>query len=1278
MTGSLNSASDAETLAVLKNTVDIIPGFIYEYVRLPDGTNHLPYVSRGVEKLMGISLDDLKDDASIIWSLVIDEDRELFENSVEMAICQQTVWRLTWRIRTPQGELKWLRGESTKIEAKEDGSFTNNGVVVDVSNEMELAHEVKAARRRSELAVQTLKEITDLVPGFVYKYRHYPETDHCFFSYISEGSDDLLGIPAEELRRDADCMWRLFHPDDQDRVLNELKKNMKNKAPWCMSWRLTTTTGVKKWVRDESTPAKPLNDGGFEWVGILQDITREKNAELAAARARHMLAEVNNLIPGCVYIYRHYTNGRCYFPYVSKGVEELMGVKAELLKEDASHMWNLYPKEDQELVLAAMHTNIKSGKPWRLHWRIITPQGQLKWVRCEATPPQPKPDGSFEWIGVIQDVTSEKKAEESAAHAQRMLDEVNNVIPGCVYLLKQPVEGERTFVYLSHGAVEMFGLPMEVMRKDVGFLYDLTVPEDLARLKEGRMKSLENKSSWHIVWRIKRPTGEVRWIRCDTKPYRKDDDGSTLWAGVLIDITDERRLQEEAAQAKKMLAEVNNVIPGCVYLVKQPKEGERFLLYLSKGAAEMFGLPMEAMQSDLNFLYDVTYPEDLPRMRTTRHEALQKNLAWHHVWRIQRPSGEVRWIRCDTKPYRTEDDGGMLWAGVFVDVTEERSQQEAAAHAKRMLSEVNNVIPGCVYLVRQIKDGDRVCIYLSQGAEDMFGLPLEKMQQDMNFLFDVSHPDDLDRMKTTRLDALARSVPWHHVWRVKHPSGDIRWIRCDTKPYRKEDDGNELWAGVFIDVTEERKLQEELTLARIQAEESSHAKSDFLSNVSHEMRTPLNGILGYTQLLLHELQLEGQAANNLESIQKCGDHLLSVINKVLDMAKIESGRLQLDLQSTALFRTLDEVITIISPLAESKGLVFNVDIDEELPAYILTDGSRLRQILINILNNSVKFTDRGSVSLKVHTEGDNLILNVSDTGPGMSQEDLERIFEPFTRLNQSRHKEGTGLGLTITQRLTRALGGKLSADSKLGKGSVFTVNLPFEETAAVEENEDNSGFELHPLPPDVHAHILIVDDKAYNRDVVKQWLIKAHFEISEAENGQEALDVLRQTDVSLVLMDLRMPVMSGYQCAQQIREDPKLQHLPLVALSASVFPGDVKKVLMSGFDAYLAKPCNLNQLFNKIYELLGLQSDHYVTNKRAPSSTSQSTSSHSSHNRVQQKSLPQSDIEHMEELSALGDIEGLNNLLNKLSIRPEYSHQVTQLQHCLQQLDMDAFLKSLH
>ncbi len=869
---SLEATGDADTLALLKKITNIIPGFIYEYQQRPDGSHHLSYISQGVERLMGISLDDLKEDASAVWSLAIDEDRELFENSVDMAVAHQTTWKLTWRIRTPQGQLKWLRGESTKIVPMKGGGYTNNGIVVDVTNEMELAHEVKAARRRSEAATRTLKEITDLLPGFVYKYRHFP-------------------------------------------------------------------------------------------------------------------------------------NGRCYFSYISRGVEELMELQAAELRKDASIMWRHFHDDDRGPVLAELNRNIKERTPWSLHWRINTPSGKLKWIRSESTAARPLADGSFEWIGILLDVTQEKEAEKSAASAKRMLAEVNNVIPGCVYLLRQPLEGQRSFNYISQGAVEMFGLPLEAMQRDVGFLYELTVPEDLERLKQGRQESLKNKTPWHIVWRIRRPDGTIHWIRCDTKPYRTDDDGSTLWAGVLVDIT------------------------------------------------------------------------------------------------------------------------------------------------------------------------------------------------------------------------------------------------------------------------EERKLQEALSESRIQAEESSHAKSDFLSNVSHEMRTPLNGILGYTQLLLHELQLEDQPARNLEAIQKCGDHLLSVINKVLDMAKIESGRLQLDLQSTALYRTLDEVITIITPLAESKGLSFNVNIAEDLPAFILTDGSRLRQILINLLNNAVKFTDSGSVCLKANTEGDTLQLDIVDTGPGMTAEDVERVFEPFTRLSNSRHKEGTGLGLTITRRLTEAMGGKLSARSTPGTGSVFTVSLPYEEAGAVEEADSSDTYNFQPLPPDIHPHILVVDDKSYNRDVVRQWLEKARFMVSEAENGQEALNAMRQSSIDLVLMDLRMPVMSGYQCIQQVREDPKLQKLPVVALSASVFPGDVRKVLMSGFDAFLAKPCNLNQLFKKIYELLSLQPEE---------TTHQEQSEAAREPEVKQRSIPTSTIEHLEELAALGDIEGLINLLNQLSAEPEHSHQVAELQQCLQQLDMDAFMQALH
>jgi len=388
----------------------------------------------------------------------------------------------------------------------------------------------------------------------------------------------------------------------------------------------------------------------------------------------------------------------------------------------------------------------------------------------------------------------------------------------------------------------------------------------------------------------------------------------------------------------------------------------------------------------------------------------------------------------------------------------------------------------------------------------------------------------------------------------------------------------------------------ELVEAKRKADSANHAKSEFLANMSHELRTPLNGILGYAQILGRSKVLPEQERHGVNIIHQCGSHLLSLINDVLDISKIEARKLELTPQSIYLPALLQGVVEISQIRAQQKNIKFHYEPDANLPGGVVTDEKRLRQVLINLLGNAVKFTDKGSVTFQVrqlelnHNKipSASLRFAVKDTGVGISNEDMQKLFQAFEQVgDHQRQAEGTGLGLAISQQIVQLMGGKIQVQSQLGVGSefYFDLELPLatdwiqQQTSKVEHIIGYVGAQ---------RQILVVDDRWENRAVIVNLLAPLGFAVIEATDGQDGLDKMRVQLPDLVITDLSMPIMDGFEMLNQLRNDSNLKQLKVIVSSASVSQLDQQMSLDAGGDDFLAKPIQSQDLFHLLASHLQL------------------------------------------------------------------------------------------
>lgn len=502
-----------------------------------------------------------------------------------------------------------------------------------------------------------------------------------------------------------------------------------------------------------------------------------------------------------------------------------------------------------------------------------------------------------------------------------------------------------------------------------------------------------------------------------------------------------------------------------------------------------------------------------------------------------------------------------------------------------------NNIPGTVHLSKYDEKWSK--IYLNDQIEKLTGYPKEDFLENKIYYFDLIHPADLNIVLNKAHNLFKNKKKLHLIYRIITKDGHFKWVEEFGEPIIKEN-SIEYIVGIFIDITQ-RIETEEVIKAKNYAEAANKAKSEFLANMSHEIRTPLNGIVGFTELLLNS-NLEDIQKKYMNTINESANSLMEVINNILDFSKIESGKLELNIEKIHLVEISNQVIDLIKYEADLKNLTVNLIIDENVPKYIEVDYIRLKQVLINLLSNAVKFTEKGNIDMNVsvfETIDDKKIklkFLVKDTGIGIKKKNQERIFEAFAQEDNSTTKKfgGTGLGLSISNQLLGLMNSKLQLKSEFGQGSEFSfvLELPYSNEQTIDNTIDKiiKAPTLESIVTVEKKLIFIVEDNKINmllaKTLVKQ--ILPNSTIIELENGKEVLEKTKEQLPDLILMDIQMPVMNGYDATVEIRKIPNAQNIPIIALTAGTVIGEKEKCIEYGMNDYIPKPIDKELLIRLI------------------------------------------------------------------------------------------------
>jgi len=688
-------------------------------------------------------------------------------------------------------------------------------------------------------------------------------------------------------------------------------------------------------------------------------------------------------------------------------------------------------------------------------------------------------------------------------------------------------------------------------------------------------------------------------------------DGRAALLGIFTDISDRLQAQQALATSESHLRTLVDTIPDLIWL----KDVNGVYLSCNPAFERFFGATEEAIVGQTD--YDFVAAEQADFFRTHDLAAMA----------ARQPTVNEEWITfaCDGRRALLETTKVPMYApagellgvlGISHDITERRRMQdELAMHRQHLETLVQTRTAELQSANHRLRLNDERLTAMLAISQDMGGLSeAELLQRGVAVAVRITASRQGDVSFCGACCAPVSGPPVHQVCIAvrEHAQPVLQLCVAGKEQVYHDSDlqqlqlvGNDLWA-----LVRRHRTEHALAVAKEAAEAASRTKSAFLSNMSHEIRTPLNAIIGFAQVLAGDAALGTHQLEQAHIIVQSGQHLLALINDVLDLSKIEAGKLTLAPVDFKLHDMLAELTLMFGARAETRGLQMQCQIQPEVPGDVCADESKLRQILINLLGNAIKFTPQGQVSLQARllplppgaaADALRLCLEIVDTGPGIAPDDQVRLFQPFEQTRTGQQSGGTGLGLSICQRLVTLMGGEISLQSQPGQGSVFQVILPIARAATAPPQHLSRWHDVIGLAPgSAPVRLLVVDDMPDNRRLLLDVLRPIGFALAQAGDGQQALQALETWQPHAVLMDMRMPVMDGYEATRRIKALPAARRVPVIAVTASAFDDDMKAVFACGVDAFVRKPICPQELLEALAQVLGLR---YLQSAARPAET---------------------------------------------------------------------------
>jgi PAS domain S-box-containing protein len=673
--------------------------------------------------------------------------------------------------------------------------------------------------------------------------------------------------------------------------------------------------------------------------------------------------------------------------------------------------------------------------------------------------------------------------------------------------------------------------------------------------------------------------GTVVWARSRLSLVQDSAGSPIYFVAHLEDIGERKRAEEALRESEERFRIMADGCPAIMW-VTDAVGGNRFV---NRTYREFFGTTLEQVAG--GGWHPLIHPDDAADYIGPYGSAVEDRRPFRAQARVRRADGEWRRITSFAEPRRSAAGEFLGLVGISLDITEQSHVQEALRSSEEKFRQLAENIHQVFWLVDARTNQT---LYLSPAYEQVWGRTCDSAYQDPDSWLASVHPDDREQARQLSA-AQARREPVTAEYRIQTPDGQEKWIRNRAFPICGPDGQMVRVGGIAEDITAWKHYEDDMVQARQGAEAANVTKSRFLTNMSHEIRTPMNGVLGMLQLLL-DTELTAEQRDYAGVMETCGHTMMALIDDILDLARIEARKITLEPVDFDPRRTVEDAVQTLRAQADDKGLALVWRVDAETPSLVRGDANRLRQVVLNLAGNAVKFTERGEVAVEVDVDvasRDNgpttLRFSIVDTGIGIRPDHAAGLFSPFVQVDTSNTRKygGAGLGLSISKQLVELMGGEIGFRSKPGEGSTFWFTAVFETPPAppvpstAEPASLPVALAMDPRRRD--ARILVAEDSSTNQLVLLAQLEKLGYRAQAVGNGSEAVEAVRREKFDLILMDCQMPVMDGFEATRQIRRMGR-PHVPIVAITANAMVGDRERCLGEGMDDYLAKPIALEPL----------------------------------------------------------------------------------------------------
>lgn len=1100
--------------------------------------------------MLGYDYEDFRGKPYTVFTdLLHEDDRPVAMKAMEDHIKGiKNAYDTEYRIRSSDGEYHWFRDFGQISERSEDGKpLSITGIAVDITHRKKALLDLQESEKKYRLLAENTHDLVCL---------HKPTGE---YDYVSPSSQHLLGYAPQELI--GKTPYEFFHPDDIERIQTESHDAaIEGKVTKGIAYRFRKNDGRYVWLETYTIPVTDDSGNVIQLVTSSRDISEQKQVKDRLESERVLLNSTFNAIQGGISVFdmdlKVIQHNRTMELWTGKS---LLGV-------DCRNVFDRCPGTCDNCEIL---NTIKNHESRTQTIPFTTVDGEEKSLQIHSYPllEGDSVTGVVQYADDITEITKVRLSLEKSEQRWRKVFEKS--MDGIVLADTETAH----FEFANKSWYKLTGFDTSDLG-EIG-VPDIHFPEDLEMLMN-YFKEVKNEDfSYLPEVRVRRKDGSSLWV--ELSAYSISQDERELIVGVFHDITDRKNTQDALAKSEALSRHILNSSPDGMYIID--RETMKFVDCNDEACRALNMTREEILECGP---HDIKPHYTREQLEHFFDEILEKPGRTGQLETVHRKKG-----------------GGTIPVEIFLGATRQGERVLLVASARniserkeseRRMQLLSYVVEHSPFLII-VTDTDGDIEYVNPKFSKITGYSFEEAIG--------QNPRILKSGKTTTEEykkmwtAIRSGEEWRGEVYNKTKNGDFYWAQVSISSISDENNRITHFIGIQEDITDRKRMETDLIKAKEQAEQANQAKSTFLASMSHELRTPLNSILGFSQILKlnKNKSLTEKELNFVSNILKSGNLLLDLINDVLDLSKIESGKFDLDLQPVFIKKAVTEAVDQVSTLAFKHNINVSFDADN-MEHYINVDERGIKQVLMNLLSNAIKYNrQEGKVTLacEISKEGQ-AILNVTDTGPGISEEKITHLFEPFNRLGaETTNIEGTGIGLTITKRLVEMMDGKLTASSRVGQGTTFEIRFPLTRR---ETRTENKGTET-PADSELNSEtaekktILYVEDNRVNLELMESIIAGfSSLELISAESAEKGIKTAAQLQPDMILMDINLPGMDGFEALKILKESKDTRHIPVIAVTSKAMADDAEKGIKAGFTEYLTKPIMIDQFESIVNSIL--------------------------------------------------------------------------------------------